>query len=50
MFADAVTTTGASQWLAPRSFDRWGQCAFTPREIEAAFAALVGWVSSGRRP
>jgi pimeloyl-ACP methyl ester carboxylesterase len=50
MFADGVATAGASQWLLQRSFDRWGHCAFTPSEVEAAFADLVGWVSSGRRP
>jgi pimeloyl-ACP methyl ester carboxylesterase len=50
MFAASVAAAGHSQWLVQRSVDRWGHCAFTAGEMQAAFTDLVGWVSSGHRP
>jgi pimeloyl-ACP methyl ester carboxylesterase len=49
-YASLVATTGASDLLVQRSIDRYGHCAFTPAEIAAAFADLVGWVQFGIKP
>lgn len=50
MFAQTVAAAGRSNWLVQREIDRWGHCAVAPSEVEAAFAELVGWVTSGQRP
>jgi pimeloyl-ACP methyl ester carboxylesterase len=49
-FAKLVTAAGKADLLLQRPIDRWGHCAFTNGEIGAAFADLVGWVSTGIRP
>lgn len=49
-FATTVAAAGRSDWLVQRSIDRWGHCAFSPNEIDAAFGELVGWANSGQRP
>lgn len=50
MFAKTVAAAGRSERLVQRAIDRWGHCAFTSSEVEAAFSDLVGWVNSGQRP
>jgi len=50
MFAETVAAAGGSRRLVQRSIDRWGHCAFTSGEVESAFADLVRWVNSGKRP
>ncbi len=50
LFAETVAAAGRSEQLVQRSIDRWGHCAFTPSEVDQAFADLVGWVKSGQRP
>jgi hypothetical protein len=47
-FADSVEAAGRAPWLIQIPIDRWGHCAFTPDEVEAAFQQLVAWVDSGR--
>jgi hypothetical protein len=49
MFAETVAAAGRSGQLVQRPIDRWGHCAFTPSEVDAAFTDLVGWVNSGQR-
>jgi pimeloyl-ACP methyl ester carboxylesterase len=50
MFAKTVAAAGRSQQLVQRQIDRWGHCAFTSGEVDSAFADLVRWVKSGKRP
>jgi len=50
MFAETVAAAGGSRRLVQRSIDRWGHCAFTSGEVDSAFADLVRWVNSGKRP
>lgn len=50
LFADAVNAAGRSDLLIQRPVDRWGHCAFTPAEMQTAFADLVEWVTTGERP
>ena len=45
-----VGTAGRSERLVQGPIDRWGHCAFTSSETDSAFADLVRWVKSGRRP
>ena len=45
MFAASVAAAGGSGWLVQRSIDRWGHCAFSPGEVQAAFTDLVGWAA-----
>jgi len=50
LFAATVNAVGRGGLLVQRPVDRWGHCAFTPGEMQAAFADLVQWVTSGQRP
>jgi len=50
LFAATVDAAGRDDLLLQRSIDRWGHCAFTPDEMQAAFAELVQWVTTGDRP
>ena len=50
LFAATVGAAGRSDLLVQRPIDRWGHCAITPGEIQAAFADLVEWVTTGQRP
>jgi len=50
MFAASVAAAGHTPLLVQRAIDRWGHCAFTPSEVDAAFTDLVSWVNSGQRP
>lgn len=50
LFAATVGAEGRSDLLVQRPIDRWGHCAITPGEIQAAFADLVEWVTTGQRP
>jgi hypothetical protein len=46
----SVEEHGGDAFLAERAIDRYGHCTFTPDELGAAFAALVGWVEFGVPP
>jgi pimeloyl-ACP methyl ester carboxylesterase len=50
LFAAAVNSEGRSDLLVQRSINRWGHCAFTPTEVQTAFADLVQWVTTGQKP
>ncbi|MGE3889358.1 MAG: DUF6351 family protein [Vicinamibacterales bacterium] len=50
LFAATVNGAGRGDLLVQRPVDRWGHCAFTPGEMQAAFADLVQWVTTGQRP
>ncbi len=50
LFAAAVADAGRSDLLVERPIDRWGHCAFTPMEVQAAFSDLVQWVTTGQQP
>jgi pimeloyl-ACP methyl ester carboxylesterase len=50
LFAATVAAAGRSDLLFQRPIDRWGHCAFEPAEVQAAFADLVQWVTTGQRP
>jgi len=39
-FAQTVAAAGNSSWLTQHAIDRWGHCAFTPGEVDSAFADL----------
>jgi pimeloyl-ACP methyl ester carboxylesterase len=50
LYAAAVAAQGRSTLLVQRPVNRWGHCAFTPAEVQTAFADLVTWVRLGIRP
>ncbi|MGE3469792.1 MAG: hypothetical protein AB7O28_05560 [Vicinamibacterales bacterium] len=50
LFAAAVAAAGRSQFLVQRPVNAWGHCAFTPADMQGAFADLVRWVTTGQRP
>jgi pimeloyl-ACP methyl ester carboxylesterase len=50
LFAATVAAAGRSDLLFQRPIDRWGHCAFEPAEVQAAFADLVQWVTTGQKP
>ena len=49
MYAAAVQSAGASEYLLQRTVDGFGHCGFPAAET-AAFSALVQWVETGVRP
>lgn len=50
LIAATVNAAGRGDLLVQRPVDRWGHCAFTPGEMQAAFADLVQWVTTGQTP
>lgn len=50
LFAAKVAAAGRSEFLAQKSYDRWGHCAFTTQERLAAFDALMSWIATGIKP
>ena len=50
IFHDTVASAGNSSLLVQRAINRWGHCAFTPAEVQTAFASLAFWVESGIAP
>lgn len=50
LFASAVADAGRSDLLVQRPIDRWGHCAFTPAEVQAALSDLIWWVTTGQKP
>ncbi len=50
LFSAAVADAGQSDLLVQRPINRWGHCAFTAAEVQAAFSDLVQWVTTRQRP
>jgi hypothetical protein len=50
VYQASVEQHGGDALLAERAIDRYGHCTFTPDELGAALAALVGWVEFGVPP
>lgn len=50
LFADAVASAGASQYLLQRQVDVFDHTGATDADYEAAFLALVEWVHTGVKP
>ena len=50
VFGAVVAGAGRDSLLKQVSIDRWGHCAFTPDEVEAAFGGLVQWAETGVKP
>jgi pimeloyl-ACP methyl ester carboxylesterase len=50
LFAGKVAAAGRSEFLAQKSFDRWGHSTFTTQERLEAFDALIEWIATGVKP
>jgi hypothetical protein len=49
-YAALVDQRGAAPWLAQRTVNAFGHCAFTDAQVLSAFDALIEWVRDGVRP
>ena len=50
LFAGKVAAAGRSEFLAQKSYDRWGHSTFTTQERLEAFDALIEWIATGVKP
>jgi fermentation-respiration switch protein FrsA (DUF1100 family) len=50
LFAGKVAAAGRSEFLAQKSYDRWGHSTFTTQERLEAFDALITWIDTGVKP
>jgi pimeloyl-ACP methyl ester carboxylesterase len=50
LFAAKVAAAGRSEFLAQRSYDRWGHLSFTTQDGLEAFDELISWIATGVKP
>jgi len=50
LFAEKVAAAGRSEFLAQKSYNRWGHLSFTEQERLEAFDALISWIVTGVKP
>jgi|WetSurSiteA1Bulk_404760.scaffolds.fasta_scaffold07713_1 alpha-beta hydrolase superfamily lysophospholipase len=50
LFAGKVAAAGRSEFLAQKSYDRWGHSGITSQERLEAFDALITWIATGVKP